>query len=75
MGIISTQTCIEKRDTKVSHLQTREDWKSRKIVLQREITGKTTQHKNILYLSTLFLNIYVKQEIAWMISKLSFFQG
>lgn len=38
-GIISTQTCIEERDTKVSHLQTREDWKSR-IVSQRGITGK-----------------------------------
>lgn len=30
-AIISTQTCIEERDTKVSHLQTGEDWKSRKI--------------------------------------------
>lgn len=75
-AIISTQTCIEERDTKVSHLQTGEDWKSRKIFfLQRGITEKTTQHRNILYLSTFFLNIYAKQEIARMISKLSFFQG
>lgn len=62
MWVVSTQTCIEERDTKVSYLQTREYWKSRKISLPRKITRKTTLHGNTHYVSTLFLNVYVKPE-------------
>lgn len=52
MWVISTQTCVEERDTKVSYLQTREYWKSRKISLQRRITGKTTLLGNPLSIKT-----------------------